>query len=324
MVNLKKAVIFSFNGKDQEKAHLLEHCLGAYFLNHRLPLHKMRVHSLGVCALFDDEVPKFPTVSDLEPYIENQKKRMNVELLTTLDARDLPIERMHQLHSETFDDAITKIESILEWDNQEILKDFERIYKTKVEATDLTATLPKVSTNTGFKPTKHKMWVPKLDPRLDVAEVTIRVPNNLDAFSWWVSLYSRAEREVERLGILSDLAHGFFYSVNTLPEGYHYFSHSPKTRAGQGQRAIDSLLDILKNTKLGSRSSFNSEREIMIARTRKNWKKNKLTDFLVTELLLRRHILKPEDFESLSYKKRVGLHQEFLSNPDNFYILTDF
>ena len=325
MVNFEKAVIFSFNGKDQEKAHLLEHCLGAYFLDHDLPLYKMRMHSLGVCALFDNKVPKFPTVSDLEPYIENQKRRLSIELLTGLNVRDRLIERIHQLHSETFDDAITKIEGILKWGNQEVLKDFERIYKTKVEATDVTATLPKVSTNTGFETTKHKIRVPKLDPRLDIAEVTVRVPNNFEVFCWWVDMYySRAERNMKRLETLSDLAHGFFFSATTFPEGYHYFSHSPITRAGQGQRAIDALLDILKNTKLGSRSSFNRGRESAIERVRKNWKKNKLTNHLITELLLWRHILKPEDFESLDYQRRLDLHQEILSNPDNIYILTDF
>ena len=324
MVNLKKVVIFSFNGKNHHKAHLLEHCLAAYFLDHDLPLYKVRMHSLGVCALFDKEVPRFPTVSDLEPYIENQKKRINVELLVALNARDLLVERMHQLHTENLADTYSKVGGIPSWDKQEILEDFERMYKTKVEATDLTATLPKISTNTGFKPTKHKICVPKLDPRLDVVEVTIRVPNNLEAFNWWVGLYNRAKEEVEKLTILGNLAHGFFYSINTLSEGYHYFSHSPKTCAGQGQRAVNALLNILKNTKLGKRSSFDRWQQVRMGWVEKTWKENKLTDFLVTELLLWRRILKPEDFESLSYQKRRDLHQEFLSNPDNIYILTDF
>lgn len=323
MTKITKAIFFGFNGEDILKAHLFEHCLGAYFLDHDLPLYKVKIHPLGVCVLFDDEVPEFPNVSDLEPYIENQKKRVNIELLAALNARDLLIERLHQLHSETFKDAVTKIEGVLNWNNQEALKDFERMYKTKVEATDVTATLPKISTKTGFEPTKHKIRIPKLDPRLDVVEITVRVPSNLEVFTWWVRMYSQAEREVEKLTILSDLAHGFFYSVNTLSGGYHYFSHSPKTRAGRGQKAIDSLIEILKSAKI-EKERFEHWKKRIAKETKKKWEEGKLTDLRVTELLLWRRILKSKDFESLDYQRIADLHQELLFNPDNIYILTDF
>jgi len=323
MVNLEKAVIFSFNSKDHHKAHLLEHCLGAYFLDHDLPLYKVKMHPLGVCALFDDEIPKFPTVSDLEPYIKNQKKRINIELLAALDTREIVIERLHQLQVENLADAHTKIEDILNWDTQKVLKDFERMYKTKVEATDLTATLPKVSSNTGFKPTKHKIRVPKLNPRLDAIEVAIRVPQTLDNFTCLMKTELYVKKELRKLSILSDLIYGINRHIVTLGERYFYFTFSPKARAGQGQKAIDSLIEMFKGTKI-EREGFERWKKRIAEQTKEKWEKGELTDLWATELLLWRRILKPEDFESLDYQKIADLHQEFLSNPDNIYILTDF
>jgi len=322
--DINKAIIFSFKGEDYHKAHLLEHCLSAYFLDHNLPLYKLRMLSLGLGVLFDEKVPPFPKVSDLEPYIENQKRRVNIELLTALDSRDILIERLHKSRVETLEEATDYIENILNWDNREVLQDFKRIYKTKVEVANLSATLSEIPKDTGFSPTKRRIRVPKTDPHMDTVEIAIRVPRSVEVLNWWVSLYSRAEKELEKLTILGDIAHGFFYSIHTLPEGYHYFSHSPRTRVGQGQRAIDFLLDFLRNRGLEEHSSFNRKREMILERISKNWKKNKLTDMLVTELILWRRILKPEDFESLSYKRMVELHQTLLFDPNNIYILTDF
>lgn len=281
------------------------------------------MHPLGVCALFDEGVPEFPDVSDLEPYIENQKKRMNIELLAALDTREVMIERLHQLQTESLDDAVTKIEGILSWDNQSVLKDFERIYRTKVEAVDVSTTLPKISTNTGFRPTKHKISVPKLNPRLDAVGIAIRVPQTTENFACLMRAEFHVKRESEKLTILSGIVHGLCHHIITLAGGCSYFTYSPKTRAGQGQMVIDSLLSLLRSTRF-EEESFNRWKKKMVRQAKEKWEENTLTNLLATELILWRRILKPEDFKSLEYQKVVDLHQELLSNPNNIYLLTDF
>lgn len=323
MTKLTKAFFFSFNGKDILKAHLFEHCLGAYFLDHDLPLFKVRMHPLGVCALFDGGVPEFPNVSDLEPYIENQKKRMNIELLAALDTRELMIERLHQLQTESFDDAVTKIEDVLSWDNQSILKDFERIYRTKVEAVDVSATLPKISTNNGFRPTKHKISVPKLNPRLDAVGIAIRVPQTTENLACLMRAELHVKKGLEKLTILGGIVHGLCHHIITLAGGYSYFTYSPKTRAGQGRRVIDSLLSLLRNIKF-EEESFKHWKKKMVRQAKENWEENTLTSLLVTELILWRRILKPEDFENLTYQTMSNLHKKTFPKSSNIYLLTDF
>lgn len=323
MVEINKAFFFNFNGKDILKAHLFEHCLGAYFFDHRIPFYKAKTHPLGVYLLFDKKVPGLPNIPDLETYISNQKKRLNLEILKKLDLRSEIIETMHKLYSDKFSDALSKIEGILDLDTQELIGNFERIFETKIEITNLSARLPKVSASDGFQPTEHKVSIPKLNKQIDVAEIAIRVPQSIENVSCLINLNIQGKRKLDELAILSGIVYGLYYNIFTLQGGNLYFTYSLKVKAGQGKKALGMLFGLLKNFEI-KEAAFDKWKGGMIKRLKKNWQANKLTDILVMELVLWRRVLKPEDFATLDYQTMVDLHQEIFSSEDNIFILTDF
>jgi len=323
MVEINKAIFFNFNGKDILKAHLFEHCLGAYFFDHRIPFYRVKTHPLGVYLLFDKKVPSLPHVSALETYISNQKKRLNLEILRKLDLRSEIIETLHKLYSDKFSDALSKIESILNLNTQGLMEDFERIFETKIEITGLSARLPKVSASEAFRPGENKILIPKLNQDIDVAEIAIRVPQSIENISCLINLNIQGKRKLGELSILSGIVYGLRYNIFTLQGGNLYFTYSLKVKAGQGRKALDMLFGLLKDLKL-EEAAFNKWKDGMIKRVKKNWQANKLTDLLVMELVLWRRILKPDDFESLDYQTLVDLHKKIFSSEDNIFILTDF
>ena len=323
MTKITKACFFSFNGRDYLKAHLFEHCLASYLFDHCIPFYKAKTNPLGVYLLFDKEVPDLPSVSDLRTYISNQKKRLNLEILEKLDLRSEIIEIMHELYSDKFSDALSKIGSILDLDSQELIGDFKRIFKTKVEITDLSAELPKVPASEGFQPTEHKLLIPKQNKGIDVAEIAIRVPQSIENLSCLINLNIQGKRKLSELSILNGITYGLRYNIITLQGGYQYFTYSLKTKAGQGEKALEMLFSLLKNFNF-EEAAFIKWKSGMRERLEKNWQANRLTDLLVMELILWRRVLKPADFEDLNYQTLVALHQKIFFSGDHVFLLTDF
>lgn len=323
MTKITKAFLFNFDGRDILKAHLFEHCLASYFFDHCIPFYKAKTHPLGVYILFDKKVPDLPNVSDLETYISNQKKRLNLEILIKLDLRSETIETMHKLYSDKFSDALSKIEGILNLDTRGLMEDFERIFETRMEITNLSARLPKVPTDDSFHPAVNKILIPKLNKDIDVVEIAIRAPQSIENISCLINFNIQGKRKLDELSILNGIVYGLRYNILTLQGGNLYFTYSLKVKAGQGKRALDMLSGLLKDLEL-EEAAFIRWKGRMIGKTRKNWQANKLTDLLVMELILWRRVLKPEDFEDLHYQTILDLHKKTFSKPNNIYFLTDF
>lgn len=322
MTEIKKALYFSFPSQKILQSHLFEHCLGAYFLDHQPPYYRASTHPLGVYLLFEKGEPILPTVSELEPYIDNQKKRLNLELLEDLDARAALIERMHNYCTESWEDTLRKIEGVLGYRSPELLQDFGEFVKTKVEIANLSTKLPAVPQEGEFMPLKHQLKIPKLNRLLDVAEVAVRLPQSLENMAYLANVYVQIRERLKKLIVLEDVVYKHRVNVLTLGSGYQYFTLSLKTRASEGERALSSFLKLFRDFVLDE-SDFEGWKKGMVEKYHRLWQDGKLTDLLVTELVLWRRILQPEDFANLSYKsvmKACGA----VNSPASLFLLTDF
>ncbi|MFW6110098.1 MAG: hypothetical protein ACOC6Q_01585 [Patescibacteria group bacterium] len=323
MNNVVKALFYAFGGSNYLKAHLWEHCLGAYFADYNIPYFRATTHPLSVYFLFKEDFPELPKVSELLPYIDNQKIRLNIEFLKDLDARVSLIKTLHRLYSESWEGARKRIEEILELDKEELISFFKRMYETKREVLTLSEKLPKISKEDAFVPVRKKISVPKLNDGLDIAEIAIRLPLSVTTESYFANLRSQIKGKLDKLVILGDLTYSVHRDIYTLQGGYRYLSFSFKTKAGKGEQVLDKLYEVLSAFEIKS-EGFERWKTWKIEQARETSKKRKLRDPWHIELLLFRRILRPEDFEDLEYQTMQELHKKVFSERSEIYFLMDF
>ncbi len=161
-----------------------------------------------------------------------------------LEARIGLIELMHKLYTEDFDDLLHKIENLLYWQEKDLETEFEEFLQTMVDFASLNCQLPQVSSQEPFLPSIGKISLPKTNKPLDVAEVALRVPQAIEKMACLAIVHQQMEAELKRLRVLGDVVYRYSANTVSLQGGFQYFSLSFKTRAGEGERAVNAFLDL--------------------------------------------------------------------------------